>query len=75
MSVAACGVTIVCLCLCLCGRFVYFSPRNMKRSKPIAEKIGISFDWNCAISLRDLEGRFPAHLSLSVTAPPYMRLT
>lgn len=37
-------------------RFVYFSPRNMKRSKPIAEKIGISFDWNCAISLRDLEG-------------------
>jgi hypothetical protein len=47
----------------------------MKRSKPIAEKIGISFDWNCAISLRDLEGRFPAHLSLSVTAPPYMRLT
>jgi phosphoglycolate phosphatase-like HAD superfamily hydrolase len=35
-------------------RFVYFSPRNMKRSKPVAEKIGISFDWNCAISLRDL---------------------
>jgi hypothetical protein len=27
----------------------------MKRSKPIAEKIGIAFDWNCAISLRDLE--------------------
>lgn len=36
-------------------RFVYFSPRNMKRSKPVAEKIGISFDWNCAISLRDLD--------------------
>jgi hypothetical protein len=36
-------------------RFVYFSPRNMKRSKPVAEKIGISFDWNCAISLRDLK--------------------
>jgi len=35
-------------------RFVFFSPRNMKRSKPIAEKIGINFDWNYAISLRDL---------------------
>eukprot|EP01033_Poteriospumella_lacustris_P018497 gene18497-13314_t len=35
-------------------RFIYFSPRNMKRSKPIAEKIGIPFDWNCAISLRAL---------------------
>lgn len=36
-------------------RFIYFSPRNMKRSKPIAEKVGIPFDWNCAISLRDLD--------------------
>ena len=36
-------------------RFVYFSPRNMRRSKPVAEKIGIQFDWNCAISLRDLD--------------------
>eukprot|EP00606_Chrysophyceae_sp_TOSAG23-5_P000727 GSChrysophyteH2.ASY1.ANO1.537.1 assembled CDS len=35
-------------------RFVYFSPRNMRRSKPVAEKIGITFDWNCAISLREL---------------------
>ena len=35
-------------------RFVYFSPRNMRRSKPVAEKIGIQFDWNCAISLREL---------------------
>jgi hypothetical protein len=35
-------------------RFVYFSPRNMKRTKLLAEKIGINFDWNCAISLRDL---------------------
>lgn len=35
-------------------RFIYFSPRNMKRSKPVAEKIGIQFDWNCAISLRPL---------------------
>ena len=37
-------------------RFVYFSPRNMRRSKPLANKIGIETDWNCAISLRDLEG-------------------
>jgi hypothetical protein len=37
-------------------RFVYFSAQNMKRSKPVAEKIGIPFDWNCAISLRELEG-------------------
>jgi hypothetical protein len=36
-------------------RFVYFSAQNMKRSKPVAEKIGIPFDWNCAISLRNLE--------------------
>jgi hypothetical protein len=36
-------------------RFVYFSPQNMKRSKPVAEKIGIPFDWNCAISLRVLD--------------------
>lgn len=36
-------------------RFVYFSVQNMKRSKPIAEKIGIPFDWNCAISLRNLD--------------------
>lgn len=27
----------------------------MKRSKPVAEKIGIPFDWNCAISLRELD--------------------
>ena len=37
-------------------RFVYFSAQNMKRSKPVAERIGIPFDWNCAISLRELEG-------------------
>eukprot|EP01041_Mallomonas_annulata_P005454 gene5454-10961_t len=36
-------------------RFVYFSPRNMRRSKPTAEKIGLQTDWNCAISLRDLD--------------------
>jgi magnesium-transporting ATPase (P-type) len=28
----------------------------MRRSKKIAEKIGLNTDWNCAISLRDLEG-------------------
>lgn len=38
-------------------RFVYFSPRNMRRSKSVAEKLGIQFDWNCAISLRDLDGQ------------------
>lgn len=38
-----------------CGiRFVYFSPRNMRRSKLLAEKMGIETDWNCAISLRSL---------------------
>lgn len=37
-------------------RFVFFSPRNMRRSKRIAEKIGLQTDWNCAISLRDMEG-------------------
>lgn len=36
-------------------RFVFFSARNMRRSKRIAEKIGLQTDWNCAISLRDLE--------------------
>ena len=27
----------------------------MRRSKSVAEKLGIQFDWNCAISLRTLE--------------------
>jgi len=36
-------------------RFVYFSPRNMRRSKKVAEKIGLQTDWNCAISLRPLD--------------------
>ncbi|CAB1120292.1 unnamed protein product [Ectocarpus sp. CCAP 1310/34] len=36
-------------------RFVYFSPRNMRRSKALAESMGIETDWNCAISLRPLE--------------------
>ncbi|KAG1705284.1 hypothetical protein DVH05_004215 [Phytophthora capsici] len=43
-----------------CGiRFVYFSPRNMRRSKLLAEKMGIETDWNCAISLRSLESDGP----------------
>lgn len=40
-------------------RFVYFSPRNMKRSKTFAEKMGIETDWNCAISLRALDSDGP----------------
>ena len=36
-------------------RFSYFSPRNMRRSKNLAEKMGLETDWNCAISLRSLE--------------------
>eukprot|EP00952_Eustigmatos_sp_NYUAD-ZCMA_P005593 24303-Eustigmatos_ZCMA.PRE.1 len=35
-------------------RFIYFSPRNMRRTKALAEKLGIETDWNCAISLRRL---------------------
>jgi hypothetical protein len=36
-------------------RFVYFSPRNMRRTKELASQIGIDVAWNCAISLRDLD--------------------
>ncbi len=48
-------------------RFVYFSAQNMKRSKPVAEKLGITFDWNCAISLRhlDSEGGHDPHRHIS----------
>jgi magnesium-transporting ATPase (P-type) len=46
-------------------RFVYFSPRNMRRSKPVAEKIGIQFDWNCAISLRELSTEHDPHRYIS----------
>jgi len=35
-------------------RFVYFSPRNMRRTKEIARQMGIDVAWNCAISLRPL---------------------
>lgn len=71
-------------------RFVYFSPRNMRRSKPLANKLGmcysqecvcvccaviislslcmtgITFDWNCAISLRALDvGHVDPHRAIS----------
>jgi hypothetical protein len=36
-------------------RFVYFSPRNMRRQKELASQMGIDVAWNCAISLRPLE--------------------
>ena len=36
-------------------RFVYFSPRNMRRQKELAVQLGIDVAWNCAISLRPLE--------------------
>jgi len=36
-------------------RFVYFSPRNMRRQKELASQMGIDVAWNCAISLRQLE--------------------
>jgi hypothetical protein len=35
-------------------RFVYFSPRNMRRQKELASQMGIDVAWNCAISLRPL---------------------
>ncbi|RHY31440.1 hypothetical protein DYB32_003494 [Aphanomyces invadans] len=51
-DVTACGI-----------RFVYFSPRNMRRSKLLAEKMGIETDWNCAISLRDSDGPDPHRMT------------
>lgn len=43
-------------------RFVYFSPRNMRRTKELASQMGIDVGWNCAISLRDLnEGEVDDH--------------
>ncbi len=35
-------------------RFVYFSTRNMRRTKEIASAMGIDVAWNCAISLEPL---------------------
>jgi phosphoglycolate phosphatase-like HAD superfamily hydrolase len=43
-------------------RFVYFSPRNMRRTKELASQMGIDVAWNCAISLRALgEGEDDPH--------------
>eukprot|EP00557_Chaetoceros_sp_GSL56_P002710 CAMPEP_0176498374 /NCGR_PEP_ID=MMETSP0200_2-20121128/12282_1 /TAXON_ID=947934 /ORGANISM="Chaetoceros sp., Strain GSL56" /LENGTH=1374 /DNA_ID=CAMNT_0017896567 /DNA_START=206 /DNA_END=4326 /DNA_ORIENTATION=+ len=36
-------------------RFIYFSPRNMRRTKELASQMGIDISWNCAISLRPLD--------------------
>jgi len=36
-------------------RFVYFSPRNMRRTKELASQMGLDVAWNCCISLRPLE--------------------
>ena len=50
-------------------RFVYFSPRNMRRTKELATQIGIDVAWNCAISLRDLdEGEEDPHRMVSAYA-------
>ncbi len=32
-------------------RFVYFSPRETRRSRKVAEKMGLETDWNTSISL------------------------
>lgn len=34
---------------------MYFSPRNMRRTKELAAQMGIDVAWNCAISLRPLQ--------------------
>jgi hypothetical protein len=36
-------------------RFVYFSSRNMRRTKEVASEMGIDVAWNCAISLRPFD--------------------
>jgi hypothetical protein len=47
-------------------RFVYFSPRNMRRQKELASQMGIDVAWNCAISLRPLEaGELDPHRMVS----------
>ena len=47
-------------------RFVYFSPRNMRRQKEIASQMGIDVAWNCAISLRTLvQGEEDEHRMIS----------
>lgn len=50
-------------------RFVYFSPRNMRRTKELASQMGIDVAWNCAISLRKLnEGEQDPHRMVSAYA-------
>lgn len=50
-------------------RFVYFSPRNMRRTKELASQMGIDVAWNCAISLRPLdEGKEDPHRMTSTYA-------
>ena len=50
-------------------RFVYFSPRNMRRTKELASQMGIDVAWNCAISLRSLvEGEEDPHRMTSTYA-------
>lgn len=46
---------LVASCATAGVRFVYFSPRNMRRTKELASQMGIDVAWNCAISLRPLE--------------------
>jgi len=53
-------------------RFVYFSPRNMRRTKELASQMGIDVAWNCAISLRVLdEGQEDYHRMTSTYADWY----
>lgn len=50
-------------------RFVYFSPRNMRRQKELASQMGIDVAWNCAISLRPLDaGDYDPHRMVSTYA-------
>jgi hypothetical protein len=50
-------------------RFVYFSPRNMRRTKELASQMGIDVAWNCAISLRSLDdGQEDPHRMISTYA-------
>ena len=49
-------------------RFVYFSPRNMRRTKELASQMGIDVAWNCAISLRPLDGQADPHRMTSTYA-------
>lgn len=50
-------------------RFVYFSPRNMRRQKELAIQLGLDVSWNCAISLRALKsGQEDPHRMVSTYA-------